>query len=265
MLFHISAFHPDVDSDRASPWHCLAPMTRILCALILVLAGAFTPNGHWFTWALYAVGLAILTLLSRITLPVLLRRMVVEFLFIALVLLGTLFHSTGEVVWQWGWLRVTDIGITTLGSVTLKAILSLWVVNILILTTSIPALLHGLLALRVPPLLVAILAAMYRYVAVLLEEVQAMQRAALSRNLTSNRRWHRFVIGNMIGALFIRTLDRGERVYQAMLARGYQGVPPIASLPAATWRDGVAITLTAALALLGQGLYLLRNSFFHAS
>jgi cobalt/nickel transport system permease protein len=195
-------------------------------------------------------------LLSRVTWSILLKRIAVEFAFIGVVLLGTLFRDGGEVLWSWGVLRITTVGLTVLGSVTLKALLSLMMLNVLTLTTSVPALLNGLVALRTPPLLVAILASMYRYISVLIGEVNAMRRAAASRNLMGSNHWQRQVIGNMMGTLFIRTYERGERVYQAMLSRGYQGLPPVEKVPSGGRRDIVALTLTVILALLGQVVYL---------
>lgn len=255
MLLHIGAFHLDVDSKHATPWHSLAPRTRVLCVLLLVFAIALTPNGHWWTWAIYGLAIVTLLFLSQITLPVLLKRLAVEFAFIGVVLLGTLFRGGGTVLWSWGPLQITTVGLTVLGSVTFKALLSLLTLNLLTLTTSVPALLHALLELRTPPLLVAILASMYRYISVLIGEFNAMRRAAVSRNLMGSNRWQRLVIGNMMGALFIRTYERGNRVYQAMLSRGYQGIPQLEKVPTGGRRDVVALTLTAILALLGQAIY----------
>jgi cobalt/nickel transport system permease protein len=100
---------------------------------------------------------------------------------------------------------------------------------------------------------------MYRYINVLIGEFNAMRRAAVSRNLMGSKRWQRLVLGNMIGSLFIRTYERGERVYQAMLARGYQGVPPVEKLPKGERRDIVALSLTVIVALVGQAVYLLKS------
>lgn len=257
MLLHIGAFHLDLNSKQATPWHSLAPRTRLLCALLLVFAIALTPNGHWYTWAIYGLGVFGVILVSRVTLPVLLKRIAIEFAFIGVVLLGTLFRDGGEVIWSWGVFKITTEGLMVLGSVTLKALLSLLMVNVLTLTTSIPALLNALVALKVPPLLVAILASMYRYINVLIREFNAMQKAATSRNLTGSDRWQRHVIGNMMGSLFIRTYERGERVYQAMQARGYQGVPVVEKVPPGGWRDLVALTITVIVVLLGQVVYLI--------
>ncbi|GAB4146840.1 MAG: cobalt ECF transporter T component CbiQ [Cyanobacteria bacterium J069] len=256
MLLHIGVVRLDVDGHKVSPWHRLVPRTRVLCAGLVVFAIALTPNGRWLTWAVYAVALLSLVLLSRVTLPVLLRRLAVEMLFLGVVVLGALFRPGEDVLWQWGWLRVTSEGLMVLGSVALKGMLSLLMLNLLVITTSVPALLQALRELRMPALLVAILASMSRYIGVLLEEVTAMQRAAQSRNLMSHRRWQRLVIGNMIGALFLRTYDRGDRIHRAMLSRGYTGLIPVPNLPIPTRLDVVALTLMAVLLLLGQAIYL---------
>lgn len=263
LILHIGAFQLDVNSGLSSPWHSLAPQTRILCVLLLVFATALTPNGHWWTWAIYAVGVLTLLLLSRVNLLVLLKRVAVEFTFVGVILVGTLFRDGGEILWQWGWLKVGTVGLVILGSVMLKAFLSLLMLNLLVLTTSIPALLHALVSLRVPPLLVAILASMYRYIAVLLEEVNSMKRAALSRNLMNSNRWQRLIFGHMIGALFIRTYERGDRIYHAMLSRGYTGLPPVGEIPQGGRLDMLALTLTMLLALAGQLVpWIIPLSFF---
>lgn len=258
MLLHVGAFQLDIDSDRISPWHRLTPQIRIACALLFVFASSLTGNGRWWTWLIYSIGLAILLSVSRITFPVLLRRVAVESTFIGLVLIGTLFRSGGTVVFQFGWLQITTEGLTVLGSVGWKALLSLLMLNLLVLTTSISALLHGMIALKMPPLMVAIIASMYRYIGVLSEEFTSMQRAAASRNLIGSSRWQRLVVGNMFGSLFIRTYERGDRVYQAMLARGYTGLPPVHDFPKPKQADWFALAAMICLVLAGQAAYLPR-------
>lgn len=257
MLLQIAAFRFDIDSQKISFWNALAPKTHVLCVGLMVLAIALTPNGHWWTWGVYALATFCWMVLSKITWPVLLKRVAIEFSFIGTVLLGTLFQRGGEVLWQWGWLQVTETGLVVLGSVASKAILCLLLLNLLTLTTSVPALLQALVQLRVPPLLVAILASMYRYIGVLIDEFSAMRQAATSRNLmVSSRRRQRGILGNVFGSLFIRTLDRGDRIHQAMVARGYTGLPRHRNPVQASWRDGVAISAIALISLLGQALYL---------
>lgn len=70
---------------------------------------------------------------------------------------------------------------------------------------------------------------MYRYLFVLDEEVQRLLRARSARaariknNKTQPVLWQAKVAGNMVGQLFLRSLERSERVYSAMQSRGFRG------------------------------------------
>jgi cobalt/nickel transport system permease protein len=232
------------------------PPTRILSVLIMLLAIALTPNAHWLTWMLYGCGIVGVLQVSRINLFLLCQRLAVEFGFVGVMVLGTLFRAGGEVLWQWGWLRITTAGVIVFGSVSCKLILSLVLLNLLTFTTPIPDLLQALICLKVPPLLVAILASMYRYLDLLIEEFSVMKRAAIARNLMAGKHWQRIVVGNMIGSLFIRTYDRGNRIHAAMVARGYFGhfwMPQ--SAPLQPHEQGF-LAFTSLFALLGQALYI---------
>jgi cobalt/nickel transport system permease protein len=259
MLFHVGILHRNAIDRAQTLWQRLAPQTRLLVALILVLAIALTPNAQWFTWALYGVAILWLVFMSQVHLGVLLKRMALESSFVSVAVMGVLFRGGGEIVWQWGGVQVTTAGLTILGSVICKAFLSLLLLNMLALSTPIPDLLQGLKTLRTPPILVAILGSMYRYSMILVDEFHAMHRAALSRNLMGNAQRQRAVVGSVFGSLFIRSYERGERIHQAMLARGYQGLPPTIASDQIQWRDKVAICLSICIALLGQAVYLFKS------
>jgi len=71
---------------------------------------------------------------------------------------------------------------------------------------------------------VMVLAMMYRYVFVLLRVVEDMHLAKRARTIVpdsavAERRW----VGGRVGALFVRSRRLTERVYDAMVARGYSG------------------------------------------
>ncbi|NET72662.1 MAG: energy-coupling factor transporter transmembrane protein EcfT, partial [Sphaerospermopsis sp. SIO1G2] len=65
-----------------------------------------------------------------------------------------------------------------------------------------------------------------QYLEILLSEITRMQRSAKLRGLNGAGGWLRYTSAAMIGALYIRTLDRAERVYGAMVTRGYHGQLP---------------------------------------
>ena len=89
--------------------------------------------------------------------------------------------------------------------------------------------LRALRAVRVPSILVTIVSMTYRYLFVLADEAHRMLRARQSRSASAGGQsggsiaWRGRVTGNMAGSLFVRSLDRSDRIYQAMLARGYDG------------------------------------------
>jgi len=93
-------------------------------------------------------------------------------------------------------------------------------------TTTFPSVLRGLEAMRVPRLLVLIAAFMYRYLFVIVEETGRMRAALAARAYRPRSALHAGALGRMATAMFLRTYARGERVYHAMLARGYSGAMP---------------------------------------
>ncbi len=99
---------------------------------------------------------------------------------------------------------------------------------------------------------------MWRYLFVLVEEVQSLTQARLARSGAlpdSGRRsggsllWRARVTGGMAGTLMLRSLDRSQRVYQAMQARGYDGELRTQEDPASLTRGQIALLI--AFVLLG--------------
>lgn len=126
-------------------------------------------------------------------------------------------------------LTLSGEGLRLVLTIMLKSWVSVQAAALLIFTTQFHDLLEGLARLRLPKLMVSIISLMYRYLAVLIGEAQRMMRARASRQATPPGgkrppvRWQARVVGNMVGALFIRSYERSERVYLAMQSRGYTG------------------------------------------
>ena len=93
-------------------------------------------------------------------------------------------------------------------------------------TTEPAALLRGLERLRLPQQLVQIMGFMLRYLEAVTDELRRMRIASASRGFTARNPRHWPVVAASVGALFIRSFERGERVHQAMVSRGYTGRLP---------------------------------------
>jgi cobalt/nickel transport system permease protein len=112
----------------------------------------------------------------------------------------------------------------------LRAWLSVQGALLLVATTRFPDLIHALEHLHFPKLIVTIIAFLYRYLFVLTDEVlrmtrarQARSAAAAGRQSGGSLRWRAGVAGSMVGQLFLRSYERSDRIYNAMLSRGYSG------------------------------------------
>ena len=73
-----------------------------------------------------------------------------------------------------------------------------------------------------PALLLTTIALMYRYLFVLIEEAERMQRARTSRTLRARRAHAWRSTAALAGQLFLRSTERAERIYAAMCARGWR-------------------------------------------
>ena len=115
---------------------------------------------------------------------------------------------------------------------------------LLAVTTAFADLLWGMRELRIPKALVNIVAFMYRYLFVLGDEALRLMRARAARSgeSTFGRRggslaWRGRVAGGMVGNLAMRAFERSERIYDAMVARGYRGEILALAPPAMTDLD----------------------------
>lgn len=124
-------------------------------------------------------------------------------------------------------LTASDEGTGRAAMLFLRVLTAVSALTVLTTTTRFRELMDALRGLRVPVVLVQLIEFTVRYIYVLLDEVQRMRTARKARCFDEGKslfdRRAISTIGQLIGVLFMRSLDRGERVYNAMLARGYSG------------------------------------------
>jgi cobalt/nickel transport system permease protein len=127
-------------------------------------------------------------------------------------------------------------------AIAVKGALAAALLALLSASTTMPELIWSLRKLRVPEPFCAILTLMARYVDVISEEYVRSSRARQSRCVTPLARLPRAIVGRQFGMLFLRTADRAERIYQAMLSRGFTGGWPMAKQrPAAGFDYGFLV------------------------
>ncbi len=236
---------------RDSSVHRLPAHVKLVGLVAFALVVVATPEGTWPAFAAYGALLAGAFVLARVPARVVARRTAVEAPFLAFALLLPVV-ATGPRVLV-GPLSLSRPGLVGGGTLAAKATLGVVAAILLAATTSPRDLLAGLERLRLPRALVAIIAFMVRYIAVVAGDLQRMRIARAARGESSGgaRRLAATTAG--AGALFVRSYERGERVHHAMLARGYDGRMPgllgAARAPGRSWVAGLALPAAAALAL----------------
>ncbi len=242
--------------------HRLDPRLKLLATLGFVLVASSTSPRAWPAFALLAALALVAILVSRIPPVEVLKRSLIALPFAGMIALSLPFTRGGQPVWTWrpfGWeLTVTDEGLILCGAVVAKAWLSVLAAALLLASTPLFDLLQAMRALHVPAVLTATMSFMYRYLFVLGEEAGRLQiaHAARSAGPGGSLAWRARVLGGMIGSLFIRSYERSERIYAAMLSRGFAGeihsLARLAWQPSDTWVALVWLVLLAGVVIAGR-------------
>ena len=217
-----------------NPIHNLDARVKVVFALGFIIIINVTPVTAWPAHLGYALLVLALVGIGRVSLKSLLGRSTLALPFVLMASLGLPFVREGTIIADlplpWGHLSISDVGAWRFANVVIKSWLSLLISITLILTTHFLEIIQAFHLLGLPSILTAIILFMYRYLYVLVDEAERLMRAreARSGDLAGLRPggalwWRAQVTGRMIGTLFLRTYERSERIYGAMLARGYTG------------------------------------------
>lgn len=204
--------------------HRLPAHVKIVAVFAFVVAVALTPRQAVWAFVVDAAILSVAVRLARVPVRFLLARLAVITPFVAFALFIP-FIAGGTRTEIWG-VSVSVEGLWAMWNVLAKASLGATASIVLAATTEVPDLIRGLGRLRLPAVVVAIAGFMIRYLELIAAEMRRMRVAMTARGYDPRWLWQAKPIASASGALFIRSYERGERVHQAMLARGFTGAMP---------------------------------------
>lgn len=225
---HFDAF--DRYQEKESYLHRLDPRVKVLVTIIYIISNAILPDRAWLAYFVAWLFLIFANQLSGLGYIYTFKRSFIALPF-ALIAITVLFSVQGNPLLKiTDSLIITDAGLLKFISILIRSWLSVQMAILLVATTRFPDLIHALEHLKVPAILTTIIAFLYRYLFVLTDEVHRMIRARESRSgaVTGIRSgggvlWRAKIAGNMAGQLFLRSYERSDRIYNAMLSRGYAG------------------------------------------
>jgi cobalt/nickel transport system permease protein len=242
--------------------HHLDPRVKVVVVLAFILSNAILPDGSWLAFGLAWMVLLVANELSNLGLGFTFKRSFVALPF-ALVAVSAIFSPVGTPLAEWdlGFVTLvpTDFGLIRFFSILARSWLSVQMAILLVATTQFPDMIHAFEHLRVPRSLTTVISFLYRYMFVLMDEVFRMLRAreARSAGVPGQKRggaiwWRAKVTGSMAGQLFLRSYERSERIYDAMISRGYAGHIRTLNPHAINSRDWLVLAVSIGLLLMIQ-------------
>jgi cobalt/nickel transport system permease protein len=194
-------------SRLSSPIHKLPASAKLVGALLIVLLVVTVPMSTPLLHTTIALVLLAVAAVSRIPPGFLAKRLLFLEPFAVGAALLSLFQTNGVAVFA---------------TLVVKSTLCLVTMILLANSTPFSAILDVLKRWHFPALLITTLALMYRYLFLLIDEAERMNRARASRTFIAGRRrsWH--LLGTVVGQLGVRSTERAERIYSAMRARGWR-------------------------------------------
>lgn len=200
--------------------HQLDPRIRLLTACIYSIVVALSSTFPALTAALLISSLMVV--LAQLPAREIVKRMVLVNSFALLLWLVLPLTFQGPVAIHFGPFILYRPGIIMAAQITLKSNAILLALVALVTTMNFSTLGDTLNWLHVPGKIVHLLLMTYRYVFVINQEYQRMVRAIQIRGFQPRTNLHTYkTYAYIVGMLLVRSSIRAERVYGAMLCRGF--------------------------------------------
>lgn len=189
-----------------------------LFALVVVSSSQFTVLISGLVLSL------LLVLIARLNLKRTLRRVIAMDMFMVFLIAVLPFTTPGEPLFTVGGLVASKDGLFHALIIALKANAVVLCLLSLVGTLSATTLGHALAHLRVPDKLVHLMLFTVRYLDVIGQEYKRMRRAMQARAFVMRTNRHTWrSVGYLVGMLLVHSLERSERIMDAMKCRGFSG------------------------------------------
>lgn len=210
----------DLLALRETAIHRLDPRAKVLttfCFIVIVVSFDKYEASALLPFFIYPVALIAV---GNLPLGYILNKVLIIIPFALMIgLFNPVFDR--QVIMQLGSIEIWG-GWLSCYSILLRAILTASAVIVLVATTGFPAICEALAKLGMPQVFAVQLLFLYRYIFVLTDEGVRIARARQLRTFGRRGLGIR-QFASLAGHLLLRTWERAERIYLAMLARGFSG------------------------------------------
>lgn len=198
--------------------HRLHPATKIVSTLAFLFAVISFDRYEFARLIPYLFYPVVVMALAEIPYPIMLGRFALALPFCFFAGIANVAFDTKTAFLFIG--TPISYGVLSFLAILFRAYLCVMAVLILVAVTPFTQLTGQLRRMRVPEILVTLFEVTYRYLGTLMGEASSMYTAYTLR--TPGRKGLKMDhMGSFVGQLLIRSIDRAERVYNAMKCRGY--------------------------------------------
>ena len=202
----------------------LKPEIKIVSTFMIVLSIAFLSLESTVSIMVQTLIVLVMINLSKIKVSTYFKRLSIDIPFVLFALfLPFLSKGDNTVMFELFSLRIYETGFYEMISILIKITLCVSLAIVLTATTSNIEIIYGLQKLKISPLLISILSFAIRYIDVFIDEFKRVKVAMKSRGYDQKGLKGLKPIAYASGALLIRGYERGERVYNSMISRGFNG------------------------------------------
>ncbi len=202
--------------------HRLDPRVKIILATLFSITVAV--SGRFLALLPALVIGFILVLVTGVPIKRLLRGLMPVNLLIIFLWFFLPFTFGGEPLFRVGPLVATREGVWHATEITIKSNAIMGVLIALVASTPVFTLGHAMHQLRIPSKIVHLFFFTYRYIHVINREYLRLVNAVKVRGFRPGTNIHTYrTLAYLLGMLFVKSHERAERVYNAMLCRGFRG------------------------------------------
>lgn len=231
--------------------HRLDPRVKLIATIIFIVCVVSLPKYEVSGLLPFFIFPIFMTTVGEIPVRYILKKLLIVSPFVVFIAVFNPFIDR-KVLLSVGGLEITG-GWVSLFSIIIKFVLTIGAALLLVATTSFIGICEALGRMKVPEVFVIQLLFLYRYLFVLLEEAFRMVRARDARSFGKRGYGFKPFI-HLITVLLIRTLRRAERIYGAMVSRGFRGKIVLPRTHRITVTDTVFLCVSAILFLTFRSL-----------
>lgn len=224
-MVHLSeALSLDELASRDSVIHNLEGRIKLIAFLMIIV---FTVvSTQLFVPIVMEILLLIIMFLSKTPLKTSIKRLSILIIFGGIIIIFQPFVRPGTVIWSYGWLHITDVGLNWGILLAARLIVSLTAIIILSSTSPLQEVVASLRKLKMPKDMAMILSIMVRFLFMFIDELESIRKAQKSRNFNIHSKltpykWRVKQVGYTIAMMFVKSYEQGERVYKSMISRGF--------------------------------------------